>query len=38
MINNGLILGGLSVSQQAIVRGVIIILVVALSNVSGRKR
>jgi ribose transport system permease protein len=38
MINNGLILGGLSVSQQTIVRGVIIILAVALSNVSGKKR
>jgi ribose transport system permease protein len=37
MINNGLILGGLSVSQQTIVRGVIIILAVALSNVT-RKR
>jgi ribose transport system permease protein len=38
MINNGLILGGLSVSQQTIVRGVIIILAVALSNVSRKKR
>lgn len=37
MINNGLILGGLSVSQQTIVRGVIIILAVALSNVSRKK-
>lgn len=37
MINNGLILGGLSVSQQTIVRGVIIILSVALSNISRRK-
>ncbi|GMO30459.1 MAG: ABC transporter permease [Termitinemataceae bacterium] len=36
MINNGLILGGLSVSQQTIVRGVIIILAVALSNVSRK--
>jgi ribose transport system permease protein len=37
MINNGLILGGLSVSQQTIVRGVIIILAVALSNVTRKK-
>ena len=37
MINNGLIIGGLSVSQQMIVRGVIIILVVALGAI-GRKR
>jgi inosose dehydratase len=33
---NGLILGGLSVSQQTIVRGIIIILAVALSNVSRK--
>jgi ribose transport system permease protein len=38
MINNGLILGGLSVSQQTIVRGIIIILAVALSNISRKKR
>lgn len=38
MINNGLILGGLSVSQQTIVRGIIIILAVALSNVSRKKQ
>lgn len=38
MINNGLILGGLSVSQQTIVRGIIIILAVALSNVSRKTR
>jgi ribose transport system permease protein len=38
MINNGLILGGLSVSQQTIVRGVIIILAVALSNISRKKK
>ena len=37
MINNGLMLGGLSVSQQMIVRGVIIILAVLLSNVSRKK-
>lgn len=38
MINNGLILGGLSVSQQTIVRGIIIILAVALSNISSKKK
>jgi ribose transport system permease protein len=38
MINNGLILGGLSVSQQTIVRGMIIIFAVALSNISRKKR
>lgn len=32
MINNGLIIAGLSVSQQMIVRGLIIILAVALGN------
>jgi len=37
MINNGLILGGLNVSQQTIVRGAIIILAVALSNVTRKK-
>jgi ribose transport system permease protein len=37
MINNGLILGGLNVSQQTIVRGVIIILAVALSNATRKK-
>jgi ribose transport system permease protein len=37
MINNGLILGGLNVSQQTIVRGIIIILAVALSNVTRKK-
>lgn len=34
MINNGLIIAGLSVSQQMIVRGLIIILAVALGNKS----
>ncbi len=38
MINNGLILAGLSVSQQTIIRGIIIILAVALSNVLGKKK
>ncbi|MEA4854531.1 MAG: ABC transporter permease [Christensenella sp.] len=38
MINNGLILAGLSVSQQTIIRGVIIILAVALSNISSKKK
>ncbi|MDR1953815.1 MAG: ABC transporter permease [Clostridiales Family XIII bacterium] len=38
MINNGLILGGLSVSQQTIVRGIIIILAVALSNISRKQK
>ncbi|MDR3341940.1 MAG: ABC transporter permease [Treponema sp.] len=37
MINNGLILGGLNVSQQTIVRGVVIILAVALSNITRKK-
>ena len=31
MINNGLILAGLNVSQQMIVRGVIILIAVSLS-------
>jgi len=38
MINNALQLGGLSVSQQTIIKGVIIILAVALSNVSRKKQ
>lgn len=38
MINNGLIMGGLSVSQQKIVRGIIIILAVAIGNIKGRKK
>lgn len=37
MINNGLILGGLSVSQQMIVRGVIILIAVSLS-LRGKKK
>lgn len=38
MINNALQLGGLSVSQQTIIRGVIIILAVAVSSVSKKKQ
>ncbi len=37
MINNGLIIAGLSVSQQTIIRGAIIILAVALGNKSQKK-
>ncbi|MFV9568269.1 ABC transporter permease [Thermoanaerobacter mathranii] len=37
MINNGLIIAGLSVSQQMIVRGVIIILAVALGSKTNTK-
>lgn len=38
MINNGLIMGGLSVSQQKIVRGIIIILAVAIGNINSRRK
>jgi len=38
MINNGLIIAGLSVAQQTIVRGAIIILAVALGNKSQKNR
>lgn len=38
IINNGLIIGGLDVSQQQMVRGFIIIAAVALSNFGGPKR
>ena len=38
MINNGLIMGGLSVSQQKIVRGIIIIIAVAIGNFNSRKK
>ncbi|MCC8179931.1 MAG: ABC transporter permease [Planctomycetes bacterium] len=38
MINNGLIIGGLSVSQQMIVRGGIIIFAVALGNIGNKKK
>ncbi len=37
MINNGLIIAGLSVSQQMIIRGAIIILAVALGNKLRKK-
>lgn len=37
MISNGLIIGGLSVAQQMIIRGAIIILAVALSSLGNRK-
>jgi len=36
MINNGLIIGGLSVSQQVIVRGAIIIIAVGVGTVTSR--
>ena len=38
MINNGLIIAGLSVAQQTIVRGAIIILAVALGNKSQKNK
>jgi ribose transport system permease protein len=38
VINNGLIIGGLNVSQQMVVRGAIIILAVALSTIGNRKK
>ena len=38
MINNALILAGLSTAQQTIVKGAIIILAVAISNVAQRKK
>jgi ribose/xylose/arabinose/galactoside ABC-type transport system permease subunit len=38
VINNGLILGGLSTAQQTIVKGIIIVLAVALSNISQGKK
>jgi ribose transport system permease protein len=38
MINNGLVLGGLSVAQQTIIRGAIIILATAIANRSNAKR
>lgn len=38
LINNALILAGLSTAQQTIVRGAIIILAVALSNITQRKQ
>ncbi len=38
MINNGLIIAGLSVAQQTIIRGAIIILAVALGNKSQKNK
>ena len=38
MINNGLVIGGFNTAQQVIMRGVIIILAVALGSVRGKKR
>lgn len=38
MINNGLIIGGFSVAQQTIMQGVMIILAIALGNLSKRSR
>ena len=37
IINNGLILGGLSVAQQMIVSGALIIIAVALNSSIGNK-
>ena len=37
VISNGLIIGGLSVAQQMIIRGLIIILAVTLSSIGSRK-
>ena len=38
VINNGLIIGGLDTSQQQIVRGIIILLAVALSTFNTKER
>jgi len=38
MINNGLIIGGLEVSQQAISRGLIILVAVAINNITNRQK
>jgi ribose transport system permease protein len=38
LINNGLIIGGFQVAQQTVMRGVIIILAVALGNIGKIKR
>ena len=38
IINNGLIVGGLDVSQQMIIKGAIIVLSVALNNVGSMKK
>ncbi len=38
IINNALILGGLSTAQQTVVKGIIIVIAVALSNISQKKQ
>jgi ribose transport system permease protein len=38
IINNGLVMGGLGVPQQKIVRGLIIIAAVTLSNIAERRK
>ncbi|MCC8180944.1 MAG: ABC transporter permease [Planctomycetes bacterium] len=38
IINNGLIIGGLTVSQQMMVRGSIIVIAVALGNIGNKKK
>ena len=38
VINNGLILAGLSTSQQTVVKGAIIVLAVAMNNLAQRKK
>lgn len=38
MINNGLVMGGLGVPQQKIVRGLIIVAAVTLSNIAERRK
>ena len=38
MIDNGLVIGGLGVAQQTFMRGIIIILAVALSEIGRMKK
>lgn len=38
VINNGLILAGLTTSQQTVVKGAIIVLAVAMNNMAQRKK
>lgn len=38
MINNGLVIGGFNTAQQIIMKGIIIILAVALGSVKTKKR
>jgi ribose transport system permease protein len=38
IINNALILGGLSTAQQTVVKGIIIVVAVALSNMTQKKK